>query len=153
MGTIGKKIEVGITARNGIGPFDILKSLFSSKNVSELYTSEMFKQSFFIINRTIAIKYPMQANAFNLLKVNPIDTIKFWNTYLYNGSGPQSWIYTRGTKKASEEKASTDSVSNSTIHEYSRIFHIKECDIRTAMSFYPEETIIELKKFENSLKE
>ncbi|NCU27859.1 hypothetical protein EOM86_14265 [Candidatus Nomurabacteria bacterium] len=148
---MGKKKTIAIKATSGTGPFDVMKSLFSVKNVVFLYTPESLRQMFFIINRTLAIKYPMQANAFNLPKIDVVGAIYSWNLFLFNGRGPQSWVYTKGGKKAAEERNAKSKISSETIHEYARIYCVKVSDIEAAMEMFPKETESELLEFDSTV--
>ena len=84
--------------------FDTLASLFNNKEYINGLTQESIKQNSFMINRRLAIMYPLQAQVFNNSKVNPVDVLHFWSDYLYNGKFPPRWIYTAGAAKSQAKK-------------------------------------------------
>ena len=84
--------------------FDTLNALFTNKEYINNLTKETIRQNIFMINRRIAIKYPLQVQVFNNSKVNPVDVLYFWSDYLYNGKFPPRWIYTAGATKSKAKK-------------------------------------------------
>ena len=50
--------------------FDTLSALFNNKDYINNLTKETMKQNLFMINRRLAIKYPLQAQIFNNKYVN-----------------------------------------------------------------------------------
>ena len=84
--------------------FDTLASLFNNKEYINGLTQESIKQNYFMLNRRLAIMYPLQAQVFNRSKVNPVDVLHFWSDYLYNGKFPPRWIYTAGAAKSQAKK-------------------------------------------------
>lgn len=133
--------------------FEILSALFNNKDYINNLTVESMKQNLFMINRRLAIKYPLQAQIFNNKNVNPCDVIKFWNDYLFNGRFPPKWIYTPGATKSQAKKDMKNSISRSLKKSYSNYYHIPLKDIEDAIYFFPEDSIKEFKDFENLLKQ
>lgn len=117
--------------------FAIVDALFTSKEYINNITKETAKQNLFMVLRRLAIKYPLQANAFNDSKVNPMDVIRYWSDYLYTGGRAPGWIYTSGTK-AKEKKHKRFSTSD--IKEYKKYYNINNKDFEDCMRFFPEET-------------
>lgn len=133
--------------------FEILNSLFSDKEYIENLTKESIRQNIFMINRRLAIKFPLQAQAFNKSKVNPVDVLKFWSSFLYNNSRPPGWIYTAGAVKSQAKKDAKKEISKSLINQYCNRYNISVKDIETSLKFFKEETIDELKNFEELNKQ
>ena len=105
-----------------------------------------------MVLRRLAIKYPLQTNAFNVPKANPLDIIKYWSDYLYTGGEKPSWMYIKGTK-AREKKNSK--YTSSEIKEYKKYYDIGNKEFDACMRFYPEETeneIGDLMKFFKEIK-
>ena len=71
--------------------FDTLNALFTNKEYINDLTKETIKQNIFMINRRIAIKFPLQAQVFNNSKTNAVDVLKFWSDFLYTGQRPPGW--------------------------------------------------------------
>ena len=84
--------------------FDTLNALFTNKEYINDLTKETIKQNIFMINRRIAIKFPLQAQVFNNSKTNAVDVLKFWSDFLYTGQRPPGWIYTAGAVKSQSKK-------------------------------------------------
>ena len=68
--------------------FDTLNALFTNKEYINDLTKETIKQNIFMINRRIAIKFPLQAQVFNNSKTNAVDVLKSWSDFLYTGQRP-----------------------------------------------------------------
>lgn len=133
--------------------FDTLNALFSNKEYISGLTKESIKQNIFMINRRIAIKFPLQAQVFNNNKVNPVDVLKFWSDFLYTGSRPPGWIYTAGAVKSQAKKDAKKEISTVLLKQYCNRYHISMKDMEAALKFFPEETIAEVKDFETFNKQ
>lgn len=129
--------------------FDTLGALFNNKDYIYNLTKEVIKQNSFMINRRLAIKYPLQAQVFNNGKVNPVDVLYFWSDYLYNGSYPPRWIYTAGAAKSQAKKESKSEVSNASKRAFCNAKGISMKDVEAALKFFPKEMVEEIKEFEN----
>ena len=81
--------------------FDIVKNIFSTNNKTWKSVGKIDKsRNFFMINRIMAIQFPMQANQFNKLKISPPPVVDWWRDILsHRFSKPPTWIYTK-TKKS-----------------------------------------------------
>ena len=119
--------------------FAIFDALFCNKEYINNITYESAKQNIFMILRRLAIAYPLQANAFNDKRVNPLDVVKYWSDFLYCGKKP-AWTYVKGVK-ASEEDKKKGTVSNADIKKYKSYYNINDKDFEACMRFYPDETI------------
>ena len=127
----------------------LINALFSSKEYINDITYETAKQNLFMVLRRLAIAYPLQANAFNERKVNPMDVIRYWSDKLYYGGRPPAWVYTKGAK-ASEKAKSKNDISNADIKKYKEYYDINDKDFEASMRFFPDEVkgeIIELRNF------
>jgi hypothetical protein len=58
--------------------FETLPALFNNKEYINGLTKETIKQKSFMIDRCLAIMYPLQVQVFNHSKVNPVDVLYFW---------------------------------------------------------------------------
>jgi hypothetical protein len=85
--------------------FDIIKKIFDRKKNSWDQVSNHYKsRNFFMINRIMAIQYPIQANQFNHIKVNPHSVVDWWWGTLSNRYTKQpNWIFTKTKKKEKKE--------------------------------------------------
>ena len=133
--------------------FDILNAIFTDKEFIELQSNETLKQNSFMINRRMAIQYPLQGQIFNNIKVNSVDVVKFWSSYLYNGSFPPRWIYTAGAAKSQEKKeiAKTE-IPLAVRKAYCDRYAVSIKDLEAAMEFFPDEYLSDMKEFETIYK-
>lgn len=79
--------------------FDILKSFFSEKKWEDVSKIDK-SRNFFMINRIMAISFPLQAQAFNNTKIDPVPVIDFWKSTLNRSyKATPGWFFTATTKK------------------------------------------------------
>lgn len=133
--------------------FDTLAALFNNKEYINGLTKETIKQNSFMINRRLAIMYPLQAQVFNNSKVNPVDVLYFWRDYLYNGKFPPRWIYTAGAAKSQAKKDTKRDVTNAQIKAFCNRYGYSLKDIESAFKFFPEEISEEIKEFNKIFKQ
>ena len=84
--------------------FEVIGSIFTDKQKFSEYSNLTLDRNSFMINRMMAIRYPLQANALNVLNANGADIAKSWNIFLPQQYRNPSFIYTKGSKKAQEDK-------------------------------------------------
>lgn len=133
--------------------FDTLSALFNNKDYINNLTKESMKQNLFMINRRLAIKYPLQAQIFNNKYVNACDVIKFWSDYLYNGKFAPRWIYTPGASKSQAAKDSKNPISLSLKKAFCKHYDISIKDVDAALKFFTKEITAEIKDFETLNKQ
>lgn len=130
--------------------FEILNALFTNKAYIDMITPETAKQNIFMINRRLAIKYPLHAQAFNQTGMNPMGVLLAWSTFLYSGNVPQ-WLYTPGTAKT---KAAKDNIfTDNVIKKFTSYYNISSRDMKSCMRLFPKETEDEIKAFIKFQKE
>lgn len=129
-----------------ISPFDIINYMFTNDAEFDKLSDMILDQNFFIINRTFSIKYPLQAQVFNLLGISAADVIKSWKVFLNakekSGKAPY-WCYTKGTKRAQEQKDTSVEVKSSDIKNIAEYYGMSIQDIRVMADLFPEETLKE----------
>lgn len=112
-------------------------------------TKETAKQNIFMINRRLAINYPLQAQCFNNSKVNASDVLKFWSDFLYTGGRVPGWVYAKGAVKSKETKNKAAYTSKD-LKEYAKKYNISTRDLEFAKKMFPDELeseIVSYKKF------
>lgn len=84
-------------------PFEIIKS-FHTKDWDKISDRDK-SRNFFMINRICSISYPLQANSFNHLKIQPEKVVDFWKIFVshHNKKTPQ-WVWTKTIKKDKEKE-------------------------------------------------
>ena len=141
-----------MNAKNDL--FDVIKLLYTDSNEFNKLADITLSRNSFMINRFVGIKYPLQAQAFNASKVNMIDVIKFWNSYLGNQKYVPSYIYTKGANKSNENKTKKYNViSNEDLHTFCVYNNVNIKDVKNALELFNEEMINEIKEFIKTIKE
>lgn len=134
--------------------FKIVNALFTNKDYINSLTQETARQTIFMVRRRLAIKYPLQVQVFNNNpKVNPLDELKFWSDFLYTGYAPPEWTYVKGKLQSQHSADSKRKVSEASVTEYCKRYDISKKDVESALRFYPEEMIKEIKEFEKLKKQ
>ena len=131
--------------------FDILNAMFINKDIISNLTNESARQNLFMINRRLAIMYPMQAQLFNIGRLNAKDVIMSWSDFLYCGNVPR-WIYTPGaakTKSSSKNLIMQESV----VKRFRTYYNIGRRDMDACIRLFPDDTEAELKEFVKFEKE
>lgn len=102
-----KKVEEEkIVKPKAIGPYDIIKMIFTDKDQFNSLSKNILSKNFFMINRIFAIQFPLQANCFNKLSNDSALVIKAWADFACRKIGygrVPGFVFTRGAK-ASEDK-------------------------------------------------
>lgn len=131
--------------------FDILGYIFTNKNEFDKLSDLTLSRNSFMVNRTIAIQYPLQVNAFNTLSVNQIDVMKFWSHYLGGQNRIPYFVYTKGSKRASEDKNKKMKMPPpSLIKQYCCQYGISPKDISAAIDLFPTDTINDILDFDKT---
>ena len=72
--------------------FDILKAFFNKKNWEDVSNHDKAR-NFFMINRIMGIAFPLQANAFNSTKIDPVSVVNYWKETLNTKyKAPPGWF-------------------------------------------------------------
>jgi hypothetical protein len=113
-------------------PFEIIKSFFS-KDWGRINNQDK-SRNFFMINRTCSIQFPLHANMFNNVKIQPNVVVDWWKSFLTHKYQKQpSWVWTKtikgGEKKKTEYKEEVidfikekHEISNREIEELKQFF-------------------------------
>jgi len=84
--------------------FDFIKILFTKPKLYKDIKNHNKKRHHFMINRFFAIKFPANAQLFNVNGINPIAVIDSWSLVATRFKGVPGWIYTK-TKKSPKAKS------------------------------------------------
>lgn len=119
--------------------FDVVKNIFSQNEGTWKTVGRNDKaRNFFMINRIMAIQFPIQANQFNKLKVNPSFVVDWWrDTLSKRYSKPPTWIYTK-TKKNLKEDQEKIEISEETESFIRSRFEVSKRDLNLLKTFYPD---------------
>lgn len=91
--------------KEGNSLFDFIKVLFENPKSYKKISNYDKAKFFFMTNRFMSIMYPMQANAFNNIKITQSVVLDYWQknmTNIYNKV--PKWIFVKGSKKQQTEK-------------------------------------------------
>lgn len=132
--------------------FTIFGALFNDKEYISNLSPENMKQNCFMINRRVAIKYPLQAQVMNNTKINPVDVVKFWSDFLYTGKRVPGWAFTKGAAKSVEEKSQKEKLTPALIKFYCSHKNISQKDLAGAIRFFADELYDEIKDLEQLYK-
>ena len=127
--------------------FDIINSFTNEEEWKKVTNAEK-SRNLFMINRILSIKYPLQAQAFNLTKIDPIQTVNWWKEMIgKNYTKPPGFIYTPTGKK---EKKILKKPIPPEVYEFLRErFEVCNRDLDYLLEFYP----LEFQKYCQSIKE
>jgi hypothetical protein len=132
-----------------MSPFDIIRIMIEEpenyKNISGLDK----RKNFFIITRRLSIQFPLQSHVLQHLKIDEVNVIDFWQTFLSNKyKKVPYWMYTKGVKKVKESKEDKE-VSEKLIREYAIFIERDTGLVKKALEFFPEKMKKELQEFKN----
>ncbi len=134
--------------------FELSKIIFSKGGEYKTVTKGDKKKWFFLLSRRFSIKFPMQANILQHMKVNQVSVIDFWHQFLSQKfNKTPGWMYTKGAKKAKEKKEKKMDVSETLISEYAKRMVIDRKSVYDALDMFPIDTVKELKDFEKIINQ
>ena len=132
--------------------FEFINGMFSKPE--EFKKTKMHERGrhFFMVNRLSSINFPVQAAAFNHIKINPAQAVTFWQELLskrYNRT--PSWMYVK-TKKEKEKKAAALSVTEEVLQTYCEVHKISRRNLDDSIEILGDRMIDDIKKFAELLK-
>tara|TARA_Y100000389_G_scaffold84235_1_gene80864 strand:+ start:4868 stop:5290 length:423 start_codon:yes stop_codon:yes gene_type:complete len=130
--------------------FDYIKVLFGSHESWDNLKSYDKSKNSFMVNRFMAIKFPMQANMFNPLRTSPVGAAESWRMVSSKFKRVPGWIYTKVRK---QKKEKVWEPSQETIDFYLKINEIGNRELREALKWNHELTTETLKRIEKQIKD
>jgi hypothetical protein len=126
--------------------FDILKAFFDNEKWKEVSSHDK-SRNFFMINRMMGIAFPLQSNAFNNTKIDPVSVVDYWKETLSTKyKAPPGWFFTSTKKK---EKSVSFSPEED-VSEFIRFrYEISSREIKDLGKYFPKE----FKEFSKSIKD
>lgn len=124
-------------------PYEIIKA-FNTKEWDGIKDKDKAK-NLFMINRIMSINFPLQANSFNHIKIQPEKVVDFWKVFIshYYKKTPQ-WVWTK-TQKGGKESTSPE-YKEEIIDFIKEKYQISNREIKEMNEFFP-------KKFHSFYKE
>lgn len=132
--------------------FDIVKKIFDPSEKSWREVSKYDKtRNFFMLNRIMSIKFPVQSNLFNHTKISPDSVVDWWWDNLSKKTGkPPFWIYTKTKKSTKIQDETKSKIDYSETEKFiCERYEISKREINDLKSFFPdryEEWVIEIHK-------
>lgn len=129
--------------------FDFIDAIFSVPLWKEVTDSDK-KKHFFMAQRFLSMKFPMQTQYFNQINTNPIAAMNTWHIMMSRQfKSKPSWMYDYGkvNKKEVEKKKKLD-ISPKAIVMYKNNYMMSTKDYNFMMEMFPEEVIPELQVYE-----
>lgn len=132
--------------------FQICDAVFKDRRFIMDLSPNIKKEHGFMLNRRMSIKYPVQAQQMNALKINQASVVDYWSQTLYNGKFVPKWMMTKGAAKSSKEREKKDKIPTDIMNEYLNFYGISMHDFQYALDNFPKEVKAEIKDFEQYLK-
>lgn len=122
--------------------FDIIKTIFKSDSEWNKVSNSDKNRNYFMINRIMAIHFPIQADQFNRLKINPYPVVDWWHRTLSKSyNRVPTWIYTKTNKPKVIKK-----VVNKTFEDFEEVeffirdkFSVSKRELMELREFFPVE--------------
>ena len=116
--------------------FDYIKVLFGKDvNWDKVSNYDKSKNSF-MTNRFMSIKFPIQANMFNTLKIDPVGQAEAWRLMASKFNRVPGFIYTK-VKKSAKQKAKEWSPNPKALELYMKFNEIGEREYKEALKHDP----------------
>ena len=116
--------------------FDYIKVLFGQDLPWKKLKGYDKSKNSFMVNRFMSIKFPIQANMFNALKIDPVGQAEAWRMVASKFNRVPGFIY---TKTKASKKIKTWVPDPKALEFYLKINEIGERDFKEAMKHHPSE--------------
>lgn len=134
--------------------FELTKAMFESPGTYADATKGDKRKNFFMIQRRMAINFPVQAHLLQHIRINMEASIDWWQRFLRKQyQKTPFWMFQQGIKKNQEKEEKKTKISGETISEYCRFYQKDPKQIKDAIKFYPEEMAKEMNDFTKMMKE
>jgi hypothetical protein len=127
--------------------FDFVKIMFTKPDQYNSIKNHSKKRHHFMINRFFAIKYPSNANLFNLNGINGGNVVESWAMVAQRFKGVPRWFYTK-TKKAPKKQVDRYTPNDASIEIYLSKNEIGMREFNDLKLYAKEELFNDLQKIE-----
>ena len=128
--------------------FDYIKVLFGRDQQWEKLKGYDKSKNSFMTNRFMSIKFPIQANMFNALKIDPVGQAEAWRMVASKFNRVPGFIY---TKTKASKKIKPWVPESKALEFYLKINEIGERDFKEAMKHHPSEIKNAIKVLEKQM--
>jgi len=133
--------------------FDFIKILFTKPNDYKNITNHNKKRHHFMINRFFAIKFPANAQLFNVNGINPIAVIDSWALVGARFKGVPGWIYTKTKKPVATPSTKSKYIPSETaIQFFMEKNEIGKREFKELEKFAKDDLYASLKRLEDSMQ-
>ena len=130
--------------------FDFVKIMFTKKSQYDKIKNHNKKRHHFMINRFMAIKYPANANMFNLNGISGANVVESWAMVANRFKSVPGWFYTK-TKKAAKNKADKYIPTEQAVQIYLSKNEIGMREFNELKQFAKQELYTDLKNIETQV--
>jgi len=132
--------------------FDFIDCLFSKEKYKAVPNSDKRKHCFMTL-RFLSIKYPWEANMYNLIGTNEVSTMDVWHLIMTktHTRKPQ-WLYTKSEKRAETSESPLKKVDKDTVSSWCRLRGVGPKDLEFACRVFPSQVASELKAYEKAVE-
>lgn len=130
--------------------FDFVKIMFTKRSQFEKIKNHNKKRHHFMINRFFAIKFPANANAFNINSINGAAVVESWSLVAMRFKSVPSWWYTK-TKKDKSTVKDKYSPCEQAVKLYMHKNEIGSREFKELEHFAKDSLYADLKNIENQI--
>lgn len=132
---------------------DFIKTLVERPEDYKEVTNSEKSKFFFMTQRFMSIAFPVQAQAFNHIKISQAETMDYWHESLKKlYQKTPNWIYTK-TKKSTAKKTKLDMPSDEAISYYLERTKMSKRELDDAIKMFGEEALEPIRRIEAIMKE
>ena len=133
--------------------FDFIKIIFIKPAQYKNIKQHNKKRHHFMVNRFFAIKYPENAQMFNLNGINGAQVVDMWSMVAKRFTSVPGWIYTK-TKKAKKSTVTKSQYipTDAAIEVYMNRYDIGKREFEEMKKFAPAVLENELKSIDKSIQ-
>ena len=133
--------------------FDFIKIMFTKPAVYKQIKQHNKKRHFFMINRFFAIKYPENAQAFNINGIDGGYAVDAWSLLARRFTSVPGWIYTKTSKpKTSTSNKNEYIPSDKAVEIYMAKYEIGRREFKEMQKFAAPQLNAELQSIEKSIQ-
>lgn len=143
------KIEVIKTPKQ-VGPYDIIKLMFTDIKGFDNLSKIMLERNAFMINRVFSIQFPEQAQCFNKTTTSLSDLVKMWRLFAVKALGfgkVPSFVYTKGAKQSNVIKEKENNISKEIKDAYCLHYGLSLKDFDDLLLFNHDELLKDIDLF------
>lgn len=132
--------------------FDFVKIMFTKPREYEQIKQFNKKRHHFMINRFFSIKYPTNAQLFNINGIDGAGVVDSWSMVAKQFKSVPGWFYTK-TKKSEASKTKKEYIpTDKALEIYLQKYEIGRREIEELKIFAPKEFYAELEKIDEQIK-